>query len=74
MNHPTTSGNKPSGFRYRWNLYRDDTLMYTAIPSLNGVRLIGLPQPMKNTKEILELSYAQYEAHKRKYKLEEATL
>ena len=55
----------------RWHLYRDDQLMYTCIPSQRGVTLIGLPLPMKNTKEILELSYAQYNAHKRKYKLEE---
>ena len=62
---------RPVGFLNRWHLYRDDQLMYTCIPSHRGVTLIGLPLPMKNTKEILELTYAQYGAHKRKYKLEE---
>ena len=61
-------------FLNRWHLYRDDQLMYTCIPSQRDVTLIGLPLPMKNTKEILRLTQSEYETHKRKYKLEEATL
>lgn len=62
---------RPVGFLNRWHLYQGEQLMYTCIPSQRGVTLIGMPQPMKNTKEILELSQSEYNAHKRKYKLEE---
>ena len=61
-------------FLNRWHLYRGDQLMYTCIPSRRGVTLIGLPLPMKSTKEILRLTQSEYEAYRHKYKLEEATL
>lgn len=51
---------RPVGFLNRWHLYRDDQLMYTCIPSQRCVTLIGLPLPMKNTKEILRLSDSEY--------------
>lgn len=62
---------RPVGFLNRWHLYRDDQLIYTCIPSQRGVTMIGLPQPMKNTKEILRLTDNEYEAYKAKCNLKE---